>query len=257
MSFRRINALQLHKHGPLVVPPATVLEHRCIIDHSMSVAISDLELVLVLAERALLSSIGILTFKLCPNYYVCCSVVILLLGCGATGLLFLLYRLWSINGDFTELSDLLFSLLPVLWICLLFERLHVLVGYCEFKCPRRHEATHRALPLKVHTGLRAALTEDVLAWEFRWPHHDHHADCALGSDLEINILHCSHLCFLRRHAFNFFFLLCDPLFVCLSLFVGKPSQPFAFLDSQEQVPLECFIIERSIATLPLLSLLLA
>ena len=247
MCLLRIDALQLHEHGPLVVPSATVLKHGRIIDHSMSVAISDLELVLVIAERALLSC-G--TFKLSPNYNVCCcSVVILLMGCGAAGFLFLLYRLWSINGDFTEHSDLLFSFLPELWICLFLENLHVLVGYCEFECSGWHEATHRALPLKVHTCLRAALTEDVLAWEFRRPHHDHHTDRALRSDLEIYVLHCSHLCFLRRHAFNFFFLLCDALFVCPGLVVGKPSQPFTFFDCQEQVPLECFIIERSITTL--------
>ena len=183
MCLRRIDALQLHEHGPLVVPPATVLKHGRIIDRSMPVAISDLEFVLVITERALLGC-GILTFKLRPNYNVCCrSIVILLSGWGAAGLLFLLYRLRSINGDFTEHSDLLFSFLPELWICLLLEDLHVLVGYCEFERPGWHEATHWALPLKVHTCLRAALTEDVLAWEFRWPHHDHHTDRALRSYL--------------------------------------------------------------------------
>ena len=227
MSLRRIDALQLHKHGPLVVPPAPVLEHRCIVKCAMSVAISDFELVFVLAERGLL----VLTFELCLNYKVCGSVVVLWPCCGDWLFLFLLLLLWSINGNFSELGDLLLSFLPELWVCLFLESLHVLVGNCEFKRLWWHESAHRALPLKVHTCLRASLTEDMLAWEDGWPHHDHHADCALRSNLEINILHRSHLCFLCRHAFDFFFLLCNTLLVSLFLFVSEPSQPFTFLDS--------------------------
>ena len=256
MRLRRIDALQLHEHGPLVVPPAPVLKQRRIFESSVSVAISNLELVLVIAERTLLSSVGILTFKLGLNYKVCCAIVILSLGCGASLLLFLFWLLWSINIDFSELGDLLFSFLPDLWICLFLESLQILVRNCEFESPRWQESTHRALPLKVHTCLRATLTEDVLAWEFRWPHHDHHTDRAFRCNLEINVLHCSHLCFLRRHAFNFFFLLCNALFVCPVLFISKSSQPFTLLYSQEQVPLECCIIERSVlnilSPLPLL-----
>ena len=64
MCLRRIDVLQLHKHGPLVVTPAPVIKQWCIFDSSISIAIPDLELVRVLAERARLLDC-ILKIKLC------------------------------------------------------------------------------------------------------------------------------------------------------------------------------------------------
>ena len=67
MCLRRIDVLQLHKHGPLVVTPAPVIKQWCIFDSSVSIAISDIELVRVLAERAMRRDC-ILTIKL---YTIC------------------------------------------------------------------------------------------------------------------------------------------------------------------------------------------